>query len=122
MKFNLDDNDTAAVTAYAAGWVRVGEQQLEQPCIVSAAGVSTPELPASPQQLTLDHFSSIIVQAPEIVLLGTGARQQFIDYAIVTALADNNIGLEMMDTGAACRSFNILLAEARAVVAILYMI
>jgi uncharacterized protein len=123
MKINLDDNrEPFTISAYAEGWIRIADRRIEQPCIVSAHGVDTAELPASLDALQVSHFGGIVDLAPEIVLLGTGARQVFVDWAITDHLASVGIALETMDTGAACRSFNILLAESRPVVAALYMI
>ena len=54
--------------------------------------------------------------------MGTGKQQVFIDYNFVQILGRQNVGLEFMDTGAACRSFNILISEGRAIIAALFMI
>ncbi len=123
MKINLDnDRDPFTISAYAEGWIRVGEQRIERPCVVSARGIDTATLPAAPDALAVTHLDAIIELAPEIVLLGTGARQVFPPFELTEHLAAAGIALESMDTGAACRSFNILLAESRPVVAALYMI
>ncbi|MGR8919967.1 MAG: Mth938-like domain-containing protein [Gammaproteobacteria bacterium] len=122
MKFNLDTTDDLSVAAYAAGWVRVGEHRIDRPCLLSAAGILTDGLPPRPEDLGVAHLDLLRHSNPEIVLVGTGARQVFVDYATIEALADEGIALECMDTGAACRSYNILRAEARAVAALLYML
>jgi uncharacterized protein len=123
MKFNFDENlDNSSVTAYDNGWIRIGSQRIDVPCVVSASGILFDVLPASLHGLNISHFGRIIELAPEIVLLGTGAKQIFVDHAITTALAERGMALETMDTGAACRSYNILLAESRSVAAALYMI
>jgi uncharacterized protein len=123
MKFNLDENlDTFAISAYADGWIRIADRRIDAPCVVSSAGIISDLLPATLDELDVIHLRKISALAPEIVLLGTGAKQIFLDYALTEALAAENIALETMDTGAACRCFNILVAEARAVVAALYMI
>ena len=123
MNFDLDENLTSfAVSAYAEGWVRIGEQRIEEPCVVHSAGILVEVLPPALANLEVSHLEVITRLKPEIVLLGTGAKQIFADYALTEALAKQNIALETMDTGAACRSFNILLSEARSVVAALYML
>ncbi len=123
MKFNLDENlDSHAVSAYAEGWIRVGERRIDSPCVIAPDRVLIDVLPPAVIDLEVRHFEPIRELAPEIVLLGTGARQIFVDHAITVALADHGIALETMDTGAACRSFNILLAESRPVVAVLFML
>lgn len=63
------------------------------------------------------HFAAFIAQQPEIALLGTGNRLRFPHPALTAALTNAGIGLEVMDTKAACRTYNILVAEGRRVVA-----
>ena len=64
-------------------------------------------------------FAGLLQFEPELVLLGTGAKQQFPHPALIRALTDARISVEPMDTRAACRTFNILVAENRRVVAAL---
>jgi uncharacterized protein len=123
MKLDFDDDpSTLLVSAYADGWVSIGERRIEQPCVVAPSRLITDLLPPALESLELSHMAAIAELEPEIVLLGTGARQVFVDYALTTLLAECGAGLEVMDTGAACRSYNILAGEGRAVVAALYMI
>ena len=122
MKFTLDENTTSfAVTAYAPGWIRVGEQRIEQACVVTPDGVLDVALPAEVSELNISHFDTLKRLEPEIVLLGTGTQQIFPDYDLLKQLAREGIALECMDTGAACRSYNVLLAESRPIAAMLYM-
>ena len=72
--------------------------------------------PNRPQRLTCKDKET------DIALLGTGATQVFPDYELTTSLGQLGIALEVMDTGAACRCYNILISEGRALVALLYMI
>lgn len=123
MKFELDDNaDALSIAAYAPGWIRVRDMRIETPCVVTPRAVHHDLLPPTPDELVAAHFDAVLELAAEIIILGTGKRQQFIDFAITGALAARGVGLEIMDTGAACRSFNVLTAEGRAVAAALYMI
>jgi uncharacterized protein len=59
---------------------------------------------------------------PEVVILGTGVKLRFPPPSLTRALVEANIGLEVMDTGAACRTYNILMGDGRRVVAALLMI
>ena len=68
---------------------------------------------------TAADFEQILALRPEVVLLGTGARQRFAHPRLYASLSAARIGLEMMDTGAACRTYNILMAEGRKVLAAL---
>lgn len=123
MKFELDDSAGAlSIAEYAPGWIRVGDARIESSCVVTATDVHHELLPARLEDLEARHFESVLALSAEIIVLGTGARQQFIDFAHVNELAARGVGLEIMDTGAACRSFNILTAEGRAVAAALFMI
>ncbi len=69
--------------------------------------------------LSVTHFEAVLIRAPEIVLLGTGQRQRFPSPAIYKGLMAARIGVEIMDTPAACRTYNILAAEGRRVAAAL---
>jgi len=73
--------------------------------------------PASISELQAEHFDAIIELQPELVLLGTGARLTFPSPQILVALHQQHIGVEVMDTAAACRTYNILMTEGRFVVA-----
>jgi uncharacterized protein len=71
------------------------------------------------ESLTVDHFARVAALAPELVVFGSGARLRFPSPALVRPLIDAAIGFETMDTAAACRTYNVLLAEGRRVVAAL---
>jgi len=120
------DFDTApgvlTVRAYGAGWIQVGDRRIEQPCVVSAQRVATDILPPRASEITAQHLELLQGFGADIIILGTGSRQHFIDHALIGHLAAQGIGLEIMDTGAACRSYNVLAGEERAVIAALYML
>lgn len=67
--------------------------------------------------LTPAHFEYFLALKPEVILLGTGAKQQFAHPNLYLALINAGISIEFMDTPAACRTYNILVAEDRKVVA-----
>ena len=69
------------------------------------------------ESLTADHFARIAALEPELVIFGSGARLRFPASALLRPLIDAGIGVETMDTAAACRTYNVLLAEGRSVVA-----
>ncbi|MFI4921978.1 MAG: Mth938-like domain-containing protein, partial [Gammaproteobacteria bacterium] len=68
------------------------------------------------------HFEAALALEPEILLIGTGATQRFLPGSLMAELSAKGIGVEVMDTAAACRTYNILLSEDRKVVAALLMI
>jgi len=67
-------------------------------------------------QVTAVDFAPVLALEPELVLVGTGARQHFLTPQVLRPLIEAGVGFEMMDTGAACRTYNILTAEGRRVV------
>ncbi len=82
--------------------------------------IEEPEIRTLAQFVAIDH-SRVLALEPELVLLGTGTRQSFPDPAFGASFLRAGIGFEVMDTGAACRTFNVLVAEQRRVVAMLLM-
>jgi uncharacterized protein len=74
------------------------------------------------ESLTAEHFARVVALHPEIVIFGSGARLRFPAAALLRPLIDAGIGIETMDTAAACRTYNVLLAEGRAVVAALLFV
>ena len=108
-------------TGYGAGYVEVNRMRHTQSLVVSGERVVT-EWPArSVDELAADHFAAILELAPEIVLLGSGATFRFPDPARLAPLREARVGVEVMDTPAACRTYNILLGEGRQVVAALIL-
>jgi len=71
------------------------------------------------ESLRADHFARIAALKPELVIFGSGSRLRFPAPALLRPLIDAGIGIETMDTAAACRTYNVLLAESRSVVAAL---
>ena len=69
--------------------------------------------------LSADHFATLAALAPELVIFGSGSRLRFPKPVLLQPLMVRRIGFETMDTAAACRTYNVLLAEGRAVVAAL---
>ena len=75
--------------------------------------------PASVAQLDATHFERILALGPEVVIFGSGARLRFVPPALHRALIERRIGVETMDTAAACRTYNVLASEGRSVLAAL---
>ena len=69
--------------------------------------------------LSVEHFEELAARSPELVIFGSGARLRFPAAALLRPLIERGIGVETMDTAAACRTYNVLLAEGRSVVAAL---
>jgi len=71
------------------------------------------------EDLAAEHFASLAALSPELVIFGSGTRLRFARPELLRPLIDRRIGIETMDSPAACRTYNVLLAEGRAVVAAL---
>jgi len=122
MKFTLEPAaGSNFIRGYAAGEIRVGEQLIRSSCIVTADALITDWRPANLDELTCAALEPIFQLRPELVLLGTGIRQRFPPIQIRAAFTTRGIGLEVMDLGAACRTFNILVQEERRVAAALLL-
>ena len=108
-------------TGYGEGWVEVNRKRHEASLVVSGDRLVTDWPLESIDDIAADHIAAILELKPEIVLLGTGATFAFPDRARLAALYAARVGVEVMDTPAACRTYNILLGEGRAVVAALVL-
>lgn len=138
MKFDLENTTGYAIHSYAVGAVTLSVPPPVEPqaapdlagnrkVMVSSFILSPEQLianwpPQSPADLQTVHFDPVLSLEPEIILLGSGPRLEFPDPAITQHVYQLRIGLDVMDTTAACRTYNILAAEGRRVVAALMMI
>ena len=120
MKFTQDLSSAAhLIRGYAAGEVRIDNESHRGTVIVSAAVVlNVPEVRTTEDLAGFDT-SRLLVLDPEIVLLGTGQRQVFPPASFRAKFLSAGIGIEVMDTGGACRTYNVLAGEQRRVVALL---
>lgn len=113
MKFTLDDSATAnAVTARAPGEVRIAGRSFRESLVVNAT-VIVERWPVRDVAGLAAQLDAVLGLGPEIVILGTGERQVFPEPAVFAAVAARGVGFEVMDNGAACRTYNLLLAEGR---------
>jgi uncharacterized protein len=119
MKFHLQTPTANVVTGCGPGWVRVGPQEYRENVVLTPETVSPGFAPAGFDALTADDFARLLESSPAIVLLGTGATQRFPHPRVTRPLIDAKVGLEVMDTRAACRTYNILVGEGRSVAAAL---
>ena len=120
MKFERDEAPGRnTFTGYGKGYVEVNRRRYVASLVVSAERIVTDWPAASVESLAPDHMAAIAELKPEIVLFGTGATFTFPDQALLAPLYRAGVGVEVMDTPAACRTYNILLAEGRNVVAAL---
>lgn len=118
MKLHADaPTSLNTVTAYGPGFIEVNQSRhcghlLLLPDAPVRAWAAT-----GFEALTAADFEDLLLLQPEIVLLGTGRRQRFPHPRLTAALTRAGVGIEAMDTAAACRTFNILMSEGRRVLA-----
>ena len=120
----LTDDSRAAihlVRAYGPGEIRVGEQVIRSSCLLSADRLITDWRPQTLSELNIADLDAIFALDPEIVVLGSGTRQKFPEHALLAHVLSRGIGCEVMDTGAACRTYNVLVSEDRRAVAALFL-
>ena len=122
VKFTLEPPAGAnLVRSYSATELRIGEQRVQRSCLVTAERLITDWPPASFEELAPAHLEAIFALGPELVLLGTGPAQRFASAAVRAEFARRSVGLEVMQLGAACRTFNVLVQEERRVLAALFL-
>ncbi len=118
MKLHLANlGDTKMFTAHETDHVMVNRERFDSSIVVLADQVRTDWAVASFEQLNEAHFAYFLPLKPEVLLFGTGAQQRFPHPRLYRALTDAGIAVECMDTPAACRTYNILVAEDRKVIA-----
>ncbi len=122
MKLTLDANTRLnLIRSYSDTEVRVGELVLRRSCILTPDAVIADWAPGVLAELSAAALEPLFSLHPELVLLGTGRTQLFPPAMIRGAFAMRGVGLEVMDLGAACRTFNILVQEERRVAAALLL-
>ena len=120
MKFTLDSPATLyVVRGYTPGLLRIGQRELTRSVIVSAESLIDDWRPQNIGELTAEDLEPALALRPEVLLLGSGARQVFPPHELLARLHAARVGLEVMDTGAACRTYNVLVGEGREVAAAL---
>lgn len=147
MQFNLErDPRTHTIVSYAPGQVvvtvpwqegdttplmidrdgglrgRIRHETLTRSAIIMPGQLATDWPPQGRDDLSAAHFDAIIAMQPEVVLFGSGPRLWWPPSALIAVFAKQGIGFEVMDTAAACRTYNILVYEGRNVAAALLMI
>ena len=118
MRFSEADNTSGdLIDAYGVDGILIGGRRYRQGLIVTPERIIAPWGPAQPADLTAEHLDALLACAPQVIVLGTGVSQIFPDARIYMKFMEQRIGFEVMDTGAACRTYNILMSEGRRVAA-----
>jgi uncharacterized protein len=109
------------ITRHDASGIRVGQVQFAHSILVPWAGEVLAWPPRGIEQLVPRHFEQVVALGPELVIFGSGQRLRFASPALLRSLIERRIGVETMDTAAACRTYNVLAAEGRTVLAALLL-
>ena len=116
MKLQSDPHSGAnTITGYGDGYVEINKTPYAHAVVLSSDGAISEWTAKSFDDLEAHHFSQLIDLKPELILIGTGKRQRFPKPELLKALISAKIGFEIMDSQAACRTYNILVGEGRQV-------
>ena len=121
MKLQPDKFDVQSISAYGPGWVALDSEKITSSLIISSQGQRLDWPCRSFADLTPAHFEQIATLDAELVIFGSGERIRFPQPVWLRPLMAKRIGVETMDTQAACRTYNILAGEGRHVVAALLL-
>ncbi|MFI5446501.1 Mth938-like domain-containing protein [Polaromonas sp. UC242_47] len=125
MKLQPDHLDVQSILGYGPGWIGLGNkgvaEKIEHSVVIGSRGEKFDWACSRFEDLTEAHFSRLAETRPELVIFGSGSRLRFPPPAFLRGLMAQRIGVETMDTVAACRTYNILAGEGRNVVVALLM-
>ncbi len=121
LKFTRDSSARLVIRSVSAGAIRINDEIHSESLALTADELlgAWPETPVA--SLVPEDFETVLAAGPEVVLLGTGPANLFPPRELAFAFARKGVGLEVMDTPAAARTFNVLASEGRRVAAILYL-
>lgn len=120
MKMSLDGAEgTYRIQGYADGEIRINDVRYNRSLLVTPDTLVTEWGPASVEAVRTNDFAAVHELDPEVVLLGTGVHQTFPSRELMLSVMETGVGLEVMDTASACRTYNVLMSEGRRVVAAL---
>lgn len=118
--FTLDENNaTYQVRAYQPGTIQINDKKYTRSIIIAPDQLIDDWPPQSSGELNCESFATIIDMKPDILLIGTGSQLIFLPIEVYGELINLGMGVEVMNTAAACRTYNALTAENRHVVAAL---
>ncbi len=115
MKLQPDKSDVQSISGYGPGWVGVDGERITHSVILSSGGERIDWPLQCFEELGAEHFARLAQVEAEVVIFGSGSRIRFPQAAWLRPLMARRIGIETMDTAAACRTYNILAQEGRSV-------
>lgn len=122
MKFSEDmGGATYRITGYGEAWVAVNYERLTDSFLIGSQTLISDWQPQTLAELRPEHLDALFAIGAEVILIGTGKNQQFPSADVWRALVQHGVGFEVMTTAAACRTYNVLLSEARRVAAAFFV-
>lgn len=121
MKFQLSTGIGNVFTGYGQDYVEINRVRYQGNLLVMPERILTDWVPGGFGALTREDCAALLEWQPEIVILGTGGSIRFPHPLVTADLTDARIGVDVMDFRAACRTYNVLAAEARRVMAALFL-
>lgn len=121
MKFSRDPVNALTIRRVERGQIRIGEDAYDETVALTAESIVTDVAPPALEHLRARHLQALLDRQPEMLVIGTGWTHALPPRDLMFEMARRGIGLEVMDTPAACRTFNILVAEGRRPAALLIM-
>lgn len=121
MKFQPDRSSAQTIRGYGPGWIAIDADRIEHSVVIGASGLRQAWDCTRFEDLTAAHFETLASLEAEVIVFGSGLRNRFPLPAWLRPLMARRLGLETMDTQAACRTYNILAGEGRNVVAALLL-
>lgn len=121
MKFTLESPTALTIRSVTEREIRIGDDRWTETIALTAAGVIDGWTQVDFASLTPDDFGPLFDTGPEVVVLGTGVAHVLPSRDLMFAFARRGVGLEVMDTRAAARTFNVLVGEGRQVAALLFL-
>ena len=122
MKFQPDlAEGVNTITRHDASSIWVGQASFDHSLLVPWQGEVQRWAPCRIDQLQAEHFEQALALQPELVIFGSGTLHRFVSPALLRCLIERRIGVETMDTAAACRTYNVLASEGRTVLAALLL-
>jgi uncharacterized protein len=121
MKLQPDQAAPQAIQAAGPGWITIDGVEINRSILIGAKGENDSWPCQTTDEIQPAHFEQICQYQPELVLFGSGLSQRFINPRLYQCLIERGIGVETMDTLAACRTYNVLAGEGRHVMAALIL-
>ncbi|MFO1244326.1 MAG: Mth938-like domain-containing protein [Ramlibacter sp.] len=116
MKLQPDKSDVQTINGYGPGWVAVNGEKITHSVVIGSRGQRIDWGCSRFEELAEAHFARLAGLEAELVIFGSGSRIRFPQASWLRPLIEQRIGLETMDSAAACRTYNILASEGRSVV------